>query len=145
MSTSFAPFSSFDPEIDACPGCALSQCKQARERRAEGFRPALEIEAAHILAIEEAALDRRIGAQRTNRMTRIEAQQVIDKVLRRALAFLHGRPPPDQPAQHGGPILWRNFGAKSIDVDIVPNGNGSESAHLDNLSDLARGARCRSE
>src|SRR5690606_9498184 len=142
MSTSFAPFSSFDPEIDACPGCALSQCKQARERRAERFLSALEIEAAHILAIEEAALDRRIGAQRTNRMTRIEAQQVVDKVLRRAFAFLHGRPPPDQPAQHCGPILRRDLRAKALDVDVVPNGNGSKSAHIDNLSHLAR---CRSE
>src|SRR5690606_31116638 len=100
-----------------------------------------EVEAAHILAIEEATLDRRIGTQRADGTTRIETKQVIDECTWRALACPHSGPVRDEPAQHGGPIPRHDLRTKSLDVDVVPNRNRVENSHRDNLSDLA----CRSE
>ncbi len=90
----------------------------------ERSAPALEIEAAHIVGIEEAALDRRRADEGLDDRAAVEAGQIGDELARRPPAALDRRPGGDQAAQHGRLVKRRDLLAKPRRGDVPPFAHG---------------------
>jgi hypothetical protein len=91
--------------------------EQTLDRRADGRGLALEVEPAHVIAIEEAAADRWWTLEYRQLPALIESAQVVAERAGRLLAGKHCGPVVHESLEHHRLVGRKDFFLKSLEID----------------------------